>query len=146
MSARIDEYRISSDPSLLQLEWIIPTLHSTYWAGVRSVETIRKSIGGSLCYGVYSVQSSRQVGFARVVTDGATFAWLCDVVIDPGHRGKGLGKLLVSTILADERLAGVTFLLGTRDAHGLYERFGFVRNKTMRRAAAQSNPGRPEAP
>ena len=139
MSARIDEYRISSDPSLLQFEWIIPALHSTYWAGVRSAETIQKSIRGSLCYGVYSVQTSRQTGFARVVTDQATFAWLCDVVIDPSCRGAGLGKLLVSTIVADERLAGVTFLLGTRDAHGFYERYGFVRYKTMRRAAAPSN-------
>jgi GNAT superfamily N-acetyltransferase len=133
MSAQIDEFRISSDPALLQPDWIISALHSTYWAGVRTAETIQKSIRGSLCYGIYSVKTSEQVGFARVVTDQATFAWLCDVVIDPACRGVGLGKLLVSTILADERLRGVTFHLGTRDAHGFYERQGFARSKTMRR-------------
>jgi len=141
MSAQIDEYRISSDKSLLQLDWIIPALHATYWAGVRPAETIQKSVNASLCYGIYSVRNSVQVGFARVVTDEATFAWLCDVVIDPACRGIGLGKLLVSAIVADERLAGVTFLLGTRDAHGLYERYGFVRHKAMRRAADPNPAG-----
>jgi GNAT superfamily N-acetyltransferase len=78
----------------------------------------------SLCFGLYD--QDKQVGIARVVTDYATFAWLCDVFIDEGYRGKGLGKWLVSVILSNPELKGVRrWLLITRDAHGLYRRFGF---------------------
>ena len=118
------EFAISIDPARLDLAWLVPALSErAYWALGRPVETIVRSIEGSLNFGVYT--GDRQVGFARVVSDQATFAWLCDVFIDESVRGEGLGSWLVETIVADPRLAGVRrFLLATRDAGELYERHG----------------------
>jgi GNAT superfamily N-acetyltransferase len=127
------EYFVSSDKALLQLDWIVPILQSSYWAEGRTREIVQSSIAASLCFGAYEKVSSGQVGFARVVTDRTTFSWLCDVIIDPAHRSRGIGKLLVSTVLEDPTLSGTKMILGTRDAHGLYERFGFVRQEMMRR-------------
>ena len=74
-----------------------------------------------------------QIGFARLVTDSATFAWLCDVIVDPGHRGKGLGKWLVECATSHPDIATTTKLLRTRDAHGLYEKYGFAKIECMMR-------------
>jgi len=82
---------------------------------------------------MFSGESRKQVGFARVVTDRATFAWLCDVFVDEAHRGRGLGKRLVESVVGHPDLEGLAIVLATRDAHGLYERFGFVRREMMRR-------------
>jgi len=133
MTELLPEYKISDDKALLDLAWITKMLQASYWASTRSETAIRRSIENSLCYGVYERASGAQIGFARIVTDGATFAWLCDVVIDAGHRNRGLGKRLVEVILSDSRLNGVTFRLATKDAHSLYERYGFSREETMRR-------------
>jgi GNAT superfamily N-acetyltransferase len=96
----------------------------SYWAQGRSLETVARSMENSLCFGLFS-SGKQQVGFARVVTDYATFAWLCDVFIDEEHRGKGLGKRLVEAVVAEPRLQGLKrILLGTRDAHELYRRYG----------------------
>jgi GNAT superfamily N-acetyltransferase len=117
-------YRISDDKSLLNIETIGAFLSRSYWANKRSIETIEKSIQNSVCYGIY--QEDLQVGFARVITDWATFYYLADVFIDEEHRGEGLGKKLVGLIVG--QYEGIMGLLGTLDAHGLYEQFGFRRN------------------
>jgi GNAT superfamily N-acetyltransferase len=117
-------FRISTDKSQLDIPLIHHWLSTvSYWAPGRSLETVQRSIEHSLCFGVYEAQ--RQVGFARVVTDYATFAWLCDVFILEDHRGQGLGKWLIETITAQPMLQTLRlFVLATRDAHGLYQRYG----------------------
>ena len=95
----------------------------SYWAQGRSLETVEKSIANSLCFGVYD--DERQMGFARVVTDYATFAWLCDVFVDEAYRGRGLGKRLIEAVVAHPDLQNMrNFILATRDAHDLYRRYG----------------------
>jgi len=86
---------------------------------------IEKSVRHSLCFGLY--WRGTQVGFGRVVTDWATFAWICDVIIDAAHRGGGLGKRFVEEIVTHSEIAGIRQLLATKDAHTLYEKFGFER-------------------
>lgn len=118
------DYVISTDKSKLDPGSIHSFLnHSSYWAQERSLDTIQKSLEHSLCFGVY--RGTEQVGFARVVTDYATFAWLCDVFILEPHRDQGLGKWLVESVVAHPELEGLRiFLLATRDAHELYRRHG----------------------
>lgn len=99
-------------------------LSRSYWASQRTKETINKSIDNSVCYGIYD--GNTQIGFARIVTDWATIYYLCDLFIDENYRGHGLGKKLIEAIITD--FPGVMGLLGTKDAHGLYEQYGFVRN------------------
>lgn len=119
-------YTISTDKDRLDLVRIHEYLSTkSYWALGRSFEDVQGSIEHSLCYGVY--QDDLQVGFARLVTDFTTFAWLCDVFILEGFRGIGLGKWLVSTVMAAPSFDRVVFILATRDAHELYRRYaGFV--------------------
>ncbi len=119
-----DGFEISTDRDRLDLDWVVGALSErAYWALGRPRSTILRSIAGSSCYGIYA--GSRQVGLARVVTDGATFGWLCDVFIDEAWRGRGLGAWLVDTIVAEPDLAGLRrFVLATRDASELYRRHG----------------------
>lgn len=133
MDPGAEPYFVSTDPALLDMDFVCAALAGTYWAEGRPRPVIEASLRASLCFGLYATETRRQLGFARVVTDGATFSWLCDVVVDPGHRGRGLGKLLVSTVAAHPAVAATTCILATRDAHGLYERHGFVRQEMMRR-------------
>jgi GNAT superfamily N-acetyltransferase len=128
-----DDYFVSTSSDLVDLDFVCAALAGSYWAKDRPRAVIEESLKGSVCFGVYQRPGGRQVGLARVVTDGATFSWLCDVVIDEGHRGRGLGKFLIATVVSSPLLGGTTFLLGTRDAHGLYEKFGFTRHEMMRR-------------
>ncbi|HWY34464.1 MAG TPA: GNAT family N-acetyltransferase [Nitrosopumilaceae archaeon] len=118
-------YSISTDKSLLDPEAIHDYLcNVSYWAKGRSMESVLRSIEHSLCYGVY--YEYKQVGFARVITDYVTFAYLADVYILESHRGKGLSKDLMATIVIHPKLQGLRrFVLATRDAHSLYERYGF---------------------
>ena len=122
--AERDGFEISTDHARLDLDWLVAALSlRAYWAVGRSRETIERSIEGSRCFGLYA--GSRQVGLARVITDGATFAWLCDVFIDESVRGRGLGGWLVETIVAQPDLVEVRrFVLATRDAGELYRRHG----------------------
>jgi GNAT superfamily N-acetyltransferase len=123
--ARRGDFLISTDPSLLD----VPLIHDflanrSYWATGRPLEVVRRALENSLCFGLY--EGSRQVGFARVVTDRATFAWLCDVFVLEGYRGRGLSKWLLEGVMGHPVLQGLRrVLLGTRDAHSLYERYGF---------------------
>jgi GNAT superfamily N-acetyltransferase len=119
------DFRVSTDPALLDLATVHDFLaNRSYWAAGRSAEVVRRAVENSLCFGLY--EGVRQAGFARVVTDRATFAWLCDVFVLEEHRGQGLGKWLVGCVVAHPDMRGLRrLLLGTRDAHGLYEQFGF---------------------
>ncbi|MDN3060005.1 GNAT family N-acetyltransferase [Streptomyces sp. SRF1] len=123
----IDGYEISTDPARLDPARIHHWLSTdAYWALGRSREKQDRAISGSLNFGVYDTASSAQVAYARVVTDHATFAWLCDVYVDRAARGKGLGTALVSAVrdhLAPDGLRRI--LLATHDAHGVYEKVGF---------------------
>jgi GNAT superfamily N-acetyltransferase len=122
-------YLISTDKNLLNLDVIYHFISTSYWAGGVSREIVEKSVNNALCFGVYdnSVPSGKkQIGFARVITDLATFGYLADVFIIDGYQGQGLGKLLVQFILDYPELQNLRrLLLGTRDAHSLYEKFGF---------------------
>jgi GNAT superfamily N-acetyltransferase len=127
--------RISTDPAELDLEWLVPALSErAYWAEGRPRKVIERSIRGSLCFGAYDdAEDGRQVGFARVVTDEATFGWVCDVFVDESARGAGVGKALVAAIVADPRLATCRLQLATRDAAGLYVQFGFQPLRNVQR-------------
>jgi len=143
MNAETESHFVSTDPALLDVDFICAALAGSYWARDRPRDLIERSVARSLCFGLYEKPGRRQVGFARVVTDGATFSWLCDVVVDERHRRRGLGKFLVSCVVGHPDVRATQCLLGTRDAHGLYERFGFRRAKMMRRprdAAAPAGP------
>ena len=117
---------ISDDKSKFPVEKAIELLHTTYWAENRDSEVIRKSIDNSIVFGVYKDDSL--IGMARVITDFATTFYIADVIIDEKYRGNGLDKKLISTIMSDERFSSLFGILVTRDAHGLYEHFGFKRD------------------
>ncbi len=118
-------FTISDDTSRLDLDVICDFLSRAYWADKRKRATIEKSIRHSLNFGVYD--GDRQVGFARVVTDHAVFAYLCDVFIHEEYRGRALGKWMMESIMSHPELQGLRrWCLVTRDAHGLYKQFGFT--------------------
>jgi GNAT superfamily N-acetyltransferase len=118
-------FTISDESERLQLEVIVDYLARAYWSNQRPRAVVEKSLKHSLCFGVYENQT--QIGFARVVSDHATFAYLADVFILELHQGHGLGKWLVQTILEHPELQGLRrWILATRDAHGLYAPFGFT--------------------
>lgn len=123
-----DGYLISTDRARLDLDLIHDYLSNrSYWAQGRSYATTKKSIEHSLCFGLYD--GDRQVGFARVVTDYATFAWLCDVFVLESHRDCGLGKAMVAHVVAHPELQGLKiFLLATSNAHELYRRYAGFEN------------------
>jgi len=119
------EFHISTDKSKLDIELIHSFLvNQSYWAKNRSLETVNKSIENSLCFGLYL--EDKQIGFGRVATDFAVFAWILDVFIVKDYRGKGLSKKLMESILKYDGLQNIQrWGLATKDAHGLYEQFGF---------------------
>jgi GNAT superfamily N-acetyltransferase len=139
-------YSISTDRARLDLEVIHDYLSKeSYWAKGRSMETIRRSIENSVAFGVY--KGAGQVGFARVITDYATFAWLADVFILDSARGHGLGKWLVEVILAHPELQGFRrWVLATKDAHELYRRYGFEELKRPERWMERHDPLTQEKP
>ncbi|MDN4594545.1 GNAT family N-acetyltransferase [Polycladomyces subterraneus] len=118
-------YRIFTDSSRLQVDVIHRYLsEESYWARGIPMDLVVTSIQHSLCFGMYDGES--QIGFARVVTDFARYAYLCDVFVLPEYRGQGLGKWLVETVVSHPSLARLARItLGTRDAHGLYAQYGF---------------------
>lgn len=121
-----DGYQISTDPARLDISMIHRYLsEESYWAQNIPFDVVERSIANSFCFGVY--YQDKQVGLARLVTDKATFVYLCDVFILAEHRGKGLSKWLMVTMQAHQDLQGMRrWMLGTRDAHGLYAQFGWV--------------------
>ena len=126
------EFEISTDPARIDLRAVHDFLTNSYWAGGIPVKTVQRSIDHSLCFGVYRGQE--QIGFARVISDQATFAYLADVFILEPYRGRGLSRWLMQCILAHPDLQGLRrWMLATRDAHGLYEYYGFSRMKSPER-------------
>ena len=118
-------YRITTDPAAVDLDAVHAFLASAYWCEGIPRALLARAIAGSLPFSLF--HDTRQIGFARVVTDGATFAHLMDVYVLEAYRGQGLGQWLVQTVLAHPALQGLRRLaLGTRDAHTLYARFGFA--------------------
>jgi len=125
------DYTVSADKDKLDLEFIHHSLsREAYWSIDIPLETVKRSIENSMCFGVYvrtSGASDRQIGFARVITDYATFGYLADVFIAPEYRGKGLSKMMMAAIMDHPSLQGFRrWLLMTRDAHGLYKQFGWI--------------------
>ncbi len=120
-------FTISTDPARLDVAAVHRYLsEDSYWARRIPYETVAKALANSLNFGLYA-PDGRQAGFARVITDRATFAWLCDVFVLPEFRGQGLSKALVSTVLAHPELQGLRrHLLATLDAHGLYQQQGYT--------------------
>jgi GNAT superfamily N-acetyltransferase len=121
-------YEISTDPRRIDAERVHGWLSTdAYWAIGRSREKQDRAIEESLNFGVYETVSGEQAAYARIVTDRATFAWLCDVYVDPSVRGKGIGTALVGTVREHLRPYGIRrILLATQDAHGVYEKLGFA--------------------
>ena len=118
------KYSISTNPKRMDHDAIHAFLSRSFWAEGISKTIVAKSIKHSLCFGLFHDRA--QVGFARVITDRATFAYLCDVYVLEAYRAKGLAKWLIKTVMAHPDLQGLRrFQLVTRDAHGLYKRFGF---------------------
>lgn len=127
---RRGDFLVSTDRALLDLPLIHAFLTRSYWSPGVPLETVQRAIEGSLPFGLYRLEqgrAERQVGFARVVTDGATFGYLADVFVDEAARGQGLGQWLMEVLFAHPQLQGFRrFMLATRDAHGLYAKHGFT--------------------
>jgi GNAT superfamily N-acetyltransferase len=143
---RRGEYIISTDSERLDLSVIQDFIaNQSYWGRGRTIETVHRALDHSLNFGIF--KNDQQVGFARVVTDFATFAWVADVFILEGHRGQGLAKWLMQTILSHPDLQGFRrWVLATRDAHELYRPFGFRDLKRPERWMERPDPQMQEAP
>ncbi len=121
----MENYELSTDFARLDLQAIHAYLTRSYWSPGIPLEIVERAARNSLCFGVYT--QGAQVGFARVVTDCATFAYLCDVYVLEAHRGRGLSKWMMREAMAHPALAGARrVMLATRDAHGLYRQSGFT--------------------
>lgn len=120
-----DEYEIDDDPERLDLDVVHAFIHGSYWAEGVPRHVVERAVANSLNLGLYDDQG--QVGFTRVVTDRATFAWVCDVFVLAEHRGRGLGHWMIETLRAHPDLAGIRrFMLATADAHQVYADCGFT--------------------
>lgn len=122
----IPGYEISTEQARLDIDAMHAFLTRCYWSPGIPLATVERAARNSLCFGLYEKSSGKQVGLTRVVTDHATFAYLCDVYVLEEHRGHGLGKFLMRAVMAHPALTGARrTMLGTRDAHGLYAQYGF---------------------
>jgi GNAT superfamily N-acetyltransferase len=140
------EYTISTDPLKLNLKIIHNYISKeSYWGKGRSLEVVKRSIDNSLPFGIY--YKDEMIGFARILTDYATFAWVADVFILDEHRGKGLSKWLMETILSHPPLQGFRrWVLATKDAHELYRKFGFRELNKPERWMERPDPNMKESP
>ena len=122
----MSDIEISTDLTRIDVSLVHDFLSKSYWAEGRSVDVVERSIRNSLCFGAYS--EGHQIAFARLITDRAVFAYLADVFVIPAFRGRGISKLLLEEILKHSALKDVRLIrLATKDAHGLYEQYGFKR-------------------
>ena len=125
MTIAKDQVTITTEKEKFDVEFIHSFLTRSYWAEGISKEVIKRSIEGALCFGLF--ENDKQIGFARMITDQATFAYLADVFIIEEYRGRGLSKWLMEVIMSHPSLQGLRrMMLATKDAHGLYEKFGFT--------------------
>ncbi|PWN03124.1 GNAT family N-acetyltransferase [Nocardioides silvaticus] len=138
-----DSYEVSSDLTRMDLDRVHHWLSTdAYWSLGRSREVVEKAARGSLNFGAFT-RDGEQVGYARVVTDGATFAWLCDVYVDRAHRGHQLGVRLVEAVVAElQPMSLKRVMLATGDAHELYKRFGFTPVPDPEILMIREQPGR----
>jgi len=133
------EYWVTTDNEKLDFDSIHKWITNSYWANGRTKEAMKKVMDNSLNFGLF--HNDKQVGFARVITDYHTFSYLCDVIIDEDYRGRGLGKLLMKEVLEYPPLITMKrWLLFTKDAHGLYEQFGFSKDDMPDRTMVKKNP------
>ena len=123
MEKRRDGYLLTDDRDRVDADFVIAALRGSYWAADREEARIRRTLRSSTCISVLA--GGAQVAFARAVSDGAAFAWIADVIVDPAHRGRGLGKWMMESLLAHPCCDVDVVLLATRDAQGLYARYGF---------------------
>lgn len=121
----LGHYEISTDRGRIDIDRVEAFLRRSYWASERPRDEIERSLENSLCFGAYRKPHGLMVGFCRVVTDYVSFGWVADVFVDEGLRGAGVGKGLIQAVVSHPELAGLQLVLTTRDAHGLYEQFGF---------------------
>ena len=146
MEYRRGEFLVSTDPERLSLDVVHGFLTNCYWAKGIPREVVARSIERALCFGIY-VESSAQVGFARVISDFATIAYIGDVFVLDSHRGRGLGKWLMQCITQHPSLQNLRrWILTTRDAHGLYLQFGFTPVKAPERFMELHQPNVYESP
>jgi GNAT superfamily N-acetyltransferase len=140
------EYTISTDNNRLDIHTIHDFVaNQSYWAQGRSIETMQRALDNSLNFGLY--KHNLQIGFARVVTDYATFAWIADVFVLPDYRGCGLSKWLMEVILSHPELQAFRrWVLTTKDAHSLYARFGFIPLHRPERWMERPDPNMRESP
>src|SRR5262249_52174502 len=130
---------VSTDPGRLDLDVIHGYLTSSYWAVGIPRDLVERAVRRSLCFGAYL--DGRQVGFARVISDYVTFAYVSDVFVLPAHQGQGVGQRIMAAIMAHPDLQGLRrWTLFTRDAHGLYRRFGFGEARHPERLMAVLGP------
>jgi GNAT superfamily N-acetyltransferase len=135
-----EHWIVSTDPARLDKPAVHAFLASCYWCQGIPRETVERALANSLCFGLFD--GAAQVGLARVVTDYATFAYLCDVYVLESHRGRGLGKWLIECVMAHPQLQGLRrFNLVTKDAHQLYVPFGFTPLAAPERHMEKHNPG-----
>tara|TARA_R110000868_G_scaffold309400_1_gene570730 strand:- start:28 stop:441 length:414 start_codon:yes stop_codon:yes gene_type:complete len=126
MEWRKDDYLITDDSSKVQLDVVHCLLSATYWGGRRPREIVELMVAGSICFSLY--HGPTQIGFGRAVTDSATFTWVADIVVEPEYRGTGLGQWIMECLVMHPAIKGTQMVLQTRDAQGLYEKFGFSGN------------------
>lgn len=125
----MDNYQLKTGFENMDVDWVVENLQSTYWADDRSRETIIKSMKNSSCFGVFD--GEHQIGFCRVITDFATTYYFCDAIVEQSYRGKGIGSILLNHITQDDLYKNLRGILGTKDAHGFYEHFGFEKNDKL---------------
>jgi GNAT superfamily N-acetyltransferase len=134
-----ETFTVTCDPAKLDRAVIARFLASSYWAKGIPAATVERSLEHSLCFAL--LDGDRQIGFARVISDRATIAYLGDVFILPEYRGRGLSKWLIECVVSHPDLQGLRrWLLGTRDAHGLYEKFGFTALEKPELVMERRNP------
>jgi GNAT superfamily N-acetyltransferase len=140
------EYTISTDNKRLDIRRIHDFVsNQSYWAQGRPIETVQRALDNSLNFGLY--KNNQLIGFARVVTDYATFAWIADVFVLSEHRGQGLSKWIMEVILSHPELQGFRrWVLATKDAHSLYARFGFIPLHRPERWMERPDPNMQESP
>jgi N-acetylglutamate synthase-like GNAT family acetyltransferase len=141
MTVAKNQFTITTEKEKFDVEFIHSFLTRSYWAEGISKEVIKRSIEGALCFGLF--ENDKQIGFARMITDKATFAYLADVFIIEEYRGRGLSKWLMEVIMSHPSLQGLRrMMLATKDAHGLYEKFGFTALNNVDRWMQINDPNR----
>ena len=136
MEWKYQNYSITDDKQLVDVNKVHYLLSSTYWASGRTRQQVEESLKHSICFSVFN--ENEQVGFGRVVTDYVLFAWIADIVIDPEHQGRGIGKYLMSVLVNHPQIPQNMQLLRTKDAHKLYEKYGFERQECMVRRSEKT--------